>query len=70
MRLSKSWIIAAKDFKTLRKKKNIIYTLFVIPFLIAILIPAVIDDAGQRNGSNRMSPPSWLYCCLRSSSST
>ena len=55
MRLSKSWIIAAKDFKTLRKKKNIIYTLFVVPFLIAVLIPTVIDFAGQKNG-NRTSP--------------
>jgi len=48
VRLSKSWIIAAKDFKTLRKKKNIIYTLIVIPFLIAVLIPAVIGYVGQR----------------------
>ncbi len=55
MRLAKSWIIAAKDFKTLRKKKNIIYTLFVVPFLIAVLIPTVIDFAGQKNG-NRTSP--------------
>jgi ABC-type Na+ efflux pump permease subunit len=47
VRLSQSWIIAAKDFKTLRKKKNIIYTLFVIPFLIAVLIPAVIGYIGQ-----------------------
>ena len=55
MRLAKSWIIAAKDFKTLRKKKNIIYTLFVVPFLIAVLIPTMIDFAGQKNG-NRTSP--------------
>jgi ABC-2 type transport system permease protein len=47
VRLSQSWIIAAKDFKTLRKKKNIIYTLIVIPFLIAVLIPAVIGYIGQ-----------------------
>jgi ABC-type Na+ efflux pump permease subunit len=51
VRLSKSWIIAAKDFKTYRKKKNIIYALFVIPFLIAILIPAVIGYVGTRNSS-------------------
>jgi ABC-2 type transport system permease protein len=55
VRLSKSWIIAAKDFKTYRKKKNIIYTLFVIPFLIAVLIPAVIGYVGQKNTS-RTSP--------------
>lgn len=55
MRLSKSWIIAAKDFKSYRKKKNIIYTMFVIPFLIAVLIPAVIGYVGQKNTS-RTSP--------------
>ncbi len=48
MRLSKSWIIAAKDFKTLRKKKNIIYTLSVVPLFVAILIPAVIGYVGTR----------------------
>jgi ABC-type Na+ efflux pump permease subunit len=49
VRLSKSWIIAAKDFKTLRKKKNILYTLFVIPFLIAVLIPAVIGYVAHKS---------------------
>ncbi|MGD0318300.1 MAG: ABC transporter permease subunit [Nitrososphaerales archaeon] len=49
MRLARSWIIAAKDFKTLRKKKNIIYTLFVIPFLIAVLIPAVIGYVAHKS---------------------
>ena len=55
MRISKAWIIAAKDFKTYRKKKNIMYSLLVIPLLIAVLIPAVMGFVGQRNG-NRMSP--------------
>jgi ABC-2 type transport system permease protein len=55
VRLSQSWIIAAKDFKTYRKKKNIISALFVTPFLVAILITAVIGYVGQRN-TNRTSP--------------
>jgi ABC-type Na+ efflux pump permease subunit len=49
VRLSQSWIIAAKDFKTLRKKKNIIYMLFFIPFLIAVLIPAVIGYVAHKS---------------------
>jgi ABC-type Na+ efflux pump permease subunit len=49
VRLSKSWIIAAKDFKTYRKKKNIIYALFYTPFLIAILIPAVIGYVAHKS---------------------
>ena len=39
MRLSQSWIITAKDFKTFRKKKNIIYALAVVPTLVTILFP-------------------------------
>jgi ABC-2 type transport system permease protein len=42
MRLSKSWIIASKDFKVFSKKKNIIYSAFVIPLLAAIFLPVVI----------------------------
>jgi len=55
VRLSKSWIIAAKDFKTYRKKKNIISALLVAPFLIAVLITAVISYVGTKN-SGRTSP--------------
>jgi ABC-2 type transport system permease protein len=55
VRLSKSWIIAAKDFKTYRKKKNIVSALLVTPFFIAVLITAVIGYVGQKN-STRMSP--------------
>jgi ABC-2 type transport system permease protein len=42
MRLSKSWIIASKDFRVFLKKKNIIYSAFVIPLLAAIFLPVVI----------------------------
>lgn len=56
MRLSKSWIIASKDLKTFRKKKNIIYALVVVPLIVAVLLPVVLSLAGQRSGSNRMTP--------------
>jgi ABC-2 type transport system permease protein len=52
MRLSKSWIIAAKDFKTFRKKRNIIYSLVAVPLIVAVLIPVVIEYAGHRNGQS------------------
>jgi len=50
MRPSKSWIIASKDFKTYRRKKNIIYSLVAVPTLVTILLPSVIEYAGHRNG--------------------
>jgi ABC-2 type transport system permease protein len=55
MRLSKSWIIASKDFAVFRKKKYIIYTIVFVPLLVAFLIPAVIWFVEQRN-SSRTSP--------------
>jgi len=51
MRLSKSWIIASKDFKTFLKRKNIIYSIFVVPLLVSILFPLVIEYAGRKGGS-------------------
>ena len=52
MRLSKSWIIASKDFKIFLKKKNIIYTILVVPFLVSFLLPAVINYGGHNNGKS------------------
>ena len=52
MRLSKSWIIAAKDFKTFRKKKNIVYALMIVPLIIAILLPAVLEFRGNKNAGS------------------
>jgi len=43
MRLSKSWIIASKDFKIFRRKKRIIYSIIALPLIISFLIPTVIE---------------------------
>ncbi len=52
MRLAKAWIIASKDFATFRRKRTILYTLVIVPVLVAILIPAVIVVAqGRSNGA-------------------
>jgi ABC-2 type transport system permease protein len=50
LRLSKSWIIAAKDFKVFRKKKNILYSIIVVPIIVGLLIPIVIYYAENRGG--------------------
>jgi ABC-type Na+ efflux pump permease subunit len=52
MRLLKSWIIASKDFKVFFKKKNIIYSIFIVPLIVSILFPAVVEFAGHRNGAS------------------
>lgn len=60
MKLSKSWIIAEKDFKTFRKKTNIIYSLVAVPLVVAFLISFVLDYAGHRNGQTGLAPAELL----------
>jgi len=55
MRLSKSWIIASKDFKVFFKKKNIIYSIIIVPLIVSLLFPAVIEFIGHRNGASGIS---------------
>ena len=50
MRLSKSWIIASKDFAIFRKKRNILYSIVIVPPLVSVLFPAVVAFAGRGNG--------------------
>jgi len=52
MRLSRSWIIASKDFKIFLKKKNIIYSILVVPLIVSFLFPIVIVLAGHINGGS------------------
>ena len=50
MRLSKSWIVAAKDFKVFLKKKNIIYSIFILPLIISFVFPIIIKYLVQKGG--------------------
>jgi ABC-2 type transport system permease protein len=52
MRLSKSWIIALKDFKIFRRKKYVIYSLVVVPLIVSFLLPIVIEYAEHGNGTS------------------
>jgi ABC-2 type transport system permease protein len=61
MRLSKSWIIASKDFKVFLKKKIIIYSVFVIPLLASVFLPVVIYYVEQQNGGSGIPPSELTY---------
>jgi ABC-2 type transport system permease protein len=43
MRFSKAWIIASRDFKIFRRKKNILYAIILWPCIIAVLFPLVVE---------------------------
>jgi ABC-2 type transport system permease protein len=49
MRLSKAWLIAARDFKLFRHQKNIWYSIIIFPVLISVLFPLILEFAGQRS---------------------
>jgi len=50
MKLSKSWIIASKDFAIFLKKRNILYSILIVPLLVSLLFPAVVGFAGRSGG--------------------
>jgi len=56
VRLSKSWIIASKDFKVFMKKKNILYSIVVVPLIISLLLPIAIGYGGHKNGGSGIRP--------------
>jgi ABC-2 type transport system permease protein len=49
MRLSKAWIIAARDFKIFRRVKNVWYSIIVFPVIISVLFPTILEYAGSRS---------------------
>jgi ABC-2 type transport system permease protein len=48
MRLCKAWLVASRDFKTIRRQKNILYSIIVFPILISVLFPIILEYVGQR----------------------
>ena len=50
MRLSKTWTVAAKDFKIFRKKKSIIYSIVGFELFISIGFPLILRYGGARTG--------------------
>ena len=42
MRFSQSWIVASKDLATIRKRRNLIYSTFIVPYIVSFSFPYVI----------------------------
>lgn len=42
MRISKAWLIAAKDLRIFRTKRNVLYSAAFIPFMLAVALPLLI----------------------------
>jgi len=55
MRLSQAWIVTTKDFAMFRKKRNILYSIIVLPLMITGLLSGVTWYI-QHKGSGPVSP--------------
>ena len=63
MNLRHSWIIAMKDIKIFIRKRTVLSTVVLLPLLLSILFPLVIEFAGRRTGGI---PNSYLVTLLDS----
>ena len=50
MRLSKAWIIAAKDLRIFRRNKNVLRSVIIFPLIVSIGLPLVVHFAGHGHG--------------------
>jgi ABC-2 type transport system permease protein len=63
LRFSQAWIVASKDFATFTRRKNIVYSVFIVPVVVSIALPAVIWYA-QHNSNGTGAGPAELTILL------
>jgi ABC-2 type transport system permease protein len=63
MNLRHSWVIAMKDIKTFIRKRTVLYTVVLLPLMLSILFPLVVELSGRRTGGI---PASYLPTLLDS----
>jgi ABC-type Na+ efflux pump permease subunit len=60
MRLSKSWIIATKDLKSFIRKRTVLYTAVLLPLLLSVLFPAILEISTRKSGGVQAAvAPGW-----------
>jgi len=65
MRLSKAWIVAARDFKIFRRVKNVWYPIIIFPVLVSVVFPVLLEYL-KINGSHGLAAPGVLPNLLTS----
>jgi len=65
MRLSKAWLVAARDFKIFRRVKNVWYPIIIFPVLISVVFPVLLEYL-KINGSHGLAAPGVLPNLLTS----
>lgn len=57
MRLSQALIVTSKELQTFRKKRNILYSTFIVPLIVSFLFPLVIRYDLQKSGTAALDLP-------------
>jgi ABC-2 type transport system permease protein len=65
MRLSKAWIVAARDFKIFRRVKNVWISIIIFPVVISVLFPTILEYLTFR-GNHGLAAPAVLPNLLTS----
>jgi ABC-type Na+ efflux pump permease subunit len=50
MNFGHSWIIAKKDLKTFIRKRTVLTTVVLLPLMLSVLLPIVVEFAGRKSG--------------------
>ena len=50
MNVAKSWIVAAKDLKSFLRKRTVLYTAVILPLMLSVLFPLVIEISNRKSG--------------------
>ena len=56
MRLSKAWIVAARDFKIFRRVKNVWTSIIIFPVVISVLFPVILEYLTLRGNPGLAAP--------------
>jgi ABC-type Na+ efflux pump permease subunit len=63
MDLQSAWAVAAKDFKIFRRKSSVIYACVVLPLVVGIAFPLILEYSlhnGKNGGINAVTLPSFM----------
>jgi ABC-type Na+ efflux pump permease subunit len=63
MDLQSAWAVAAKDFKIFKRKSTVIYACVVLPLVVGIALPLVVQYAlhnGKSHGINALTLPRFM----------
>lgn len=60
MNPAKSWIVATKDLKSFLRKRTVLYTVVILPLMLSVLFPLIVEVSKRKGGMDAASLPPLL----------